>query len=335
MERLTNAYRRLFEVRLLHHYWLDDGGAILDLIVDPQRRDRRLLEYDMRRFLAVIPTASTAGAIAGFGGIYKEMGLGFTVAVPAGAVIPADTVLEFAVTVQDSAFFNYTAFTLRPRRISEIFYQPENRVYRYVENVPLLSNLTGAARSTAQGKSLFLSQDFPLLAGDDLVESLILSGSALLQLTGDQPGAATRELAADATTFPVFVHQGDVPAIVPPPGMTGAPTRGILLNAELPDHILALIRLTAVRQSDQDFDFVDGAGHPKAVPPVFQVRFLNRSTTWKYLDKNTGTLLSQTPTPLPLTFFGNAGIGQKPSQGVVKPLFTGNRITDLVSEIFI
>ena len=34
-EHTTSAYRRLFEVRLLHHYWLDDGATIFDKITDP------------------------------------------------------------------------------------------------------------------------------------------------------------------------------------------------------------------------------------------------------------------------------------------------------------
>ncbi|GFO54798.1 hypothetical protein GMSM_18050 [Geomonas sp. Red276] len=334
METVTNSYRRLFEVRLMHHYWLDDGATIFDLIADQDRRTGRLLTYDVRRLLAMAPTASTAAAIAGFGGVCKETGLGMVVAVPPGASIPADTTLEFAVTVRDSDFFNYTALTLRPRRIYEIFYQPEKKVYRYKENVPLLSNLTGAFRNLG-AKTLFLSQEFPPLAAGDPVESLVASLPALEQLTSDQPGAAVRQIAPDVSAVPVFLNQADIPAIVPPPGLTGAPPQGVLLGDELPDDLFALVRLTAVRTGDQDFSFVDNAGHPKADHPVFEVRLKNRSTTWKYLNKNTGAVISQSAAPLPLTFFGNAGTGRKPSAGVVKPAFSANRITDLVSEIFI
>ena len=336
MERRINGYQRLFEVRLLHHYWLDEGGTIFDLIAASETKERRLLNYDMRNFLSVAPTASTAAAIAGFGGVFKEMDLGFVVGVPADAAIPADTTLDYVVTVTDSAFFNYTALTFAPHKITDIFYQPEKRVYRYKDNVPLLSNLTGGARTLDGGKVLFLSQDYPSLAATDSIESLIVSGPSLLQLTSDQPGAISRQLAADATTVPVFVNQSDVPAIAPPPGMTGAPARGIRLDEEdLPDDIFALIRLTAERPTDQDFSYIDNTGHSKAVHPVYQVRLKNRSTTWKYIHKATGVLDSQTPAPLPLTFFGNGGTRQKPSEGFVKPQIIANKIMDLVSEIFI
>ena len=30
VERTRTAYRRLFEVRVLHHYWLDDGATTFD-----------------------------------------------------------------------------------------------------------------------------------------------------------------------------------------------------------------------------------------------------------------------------------------------------------------
>jgi hypothetical protein len=336
MERRINGYQRLFEVRLLHHYWLDGGETIFDLIAASETKERRLLNYDMRNFLAVAPTASSAATIAGFGGVFKEMGLGFVVGVPADAAIPADTTLDYVVTVTDSAFFNYTTLTLVPNKITDIFYQPEKRVYRYKDNVPLLSNLTGGARTLDGGKVLFLSQDYPSLAATDPIESLIVSGPSLLQLTSDQPGATTRQLAADATTVPVFVNQSDVPAIASPPGMTGAPARGIRLDEEdFPDDIFALIRLTAERPTDQDFSYIDNAGHPKAVHPVYQVRFKNRSTTWRYIHKATGLLDSQIPAPLPLTFFGNGGNRPKPSQGCVKPQIAANKIMDLVSEIFI
>jgi hypothetical protein len=336
MERRINGYHRLFEVRLLHHYWLDDGETIFDLLAASETREHRLLNYDMRDFLTVAPTASTARTIAGFGGIFKETGLGFVVGVPADTVIPADTTLTFGVTVTASAFFNYTALTLVPQKITDIFYQPEKRVYRYKGNVPLLSNLTGGARLLGGGKLLFLSQDYPVLAATDRIESFIVSGSSLLQLTSDPPEATTRQLSADVMTVPIFVHQADVPAIVPPPGLSGAPASGIRLDEEdLPDDIFALIRLAAERPTDHGFSYIDNLGHPKVVPPVYQVRFKNRSTTWKYLRKTTGVLDSQTPAPLPLTFFGNAGTRPKPSEGFVKPQITANKIMDLVSEIFI
>lgn len=333
-ESTGTAYRRLFQIRILHHYWLDDGGTLFDLL--PQaRREERLLSYDMRPFLAVAPTGKTADAISGLGCIFKEIPSGCVLAAPTGATIPPDAVFEFALTVRHPDFHNYTALTLAPGRIYGIFYPPEKRIYRYKENVPLFSNLAGAARGAGASKALFLSAQVPALTAEDKVEALVVSGGALLQLTSDQPGATTRQLAAQATDVPVFAHQGDVPAVVPPAGLTGAPARGIQLTEGMPDELFALIRLSALRPDDQDFSLIDAQGHPKAKGPVFDIRFKSRSTVWQYFDKRTGAPVAAEASPLPLTFYGNAGTRQKPSEGVVKAERSGDRIVKLVSEIFV
>jgi hypothetical protein len=332
-EQTTNQYKPLFQLQILHHYWLDQGATVFDLMPNQQQRDIRLLSYDVRQVLTVAPTAATRKALAGLGGIYKESSLGCIVAVANDTVVPADAVFEFTVTVQDFSFNNYTALTLPQQKTYEIYYEPEKTVYRYKENVPLLSNLTGTSRMTAAGKALFLSKEYPALAADDQVEALVLDGGGLSQLTGDQPGAALQQLNPVATDLPVFLHQGDLPDIVPPAGLTGAPKRGVRLSDDMPDTIYAVISLSAVRSGD--FSFVDSNGKAKAAYPVFQMRLKNRSTIWKYFDKNTGILISAEAQPLPLTRFGNAGSKQKPAQGFVKAVKTGGKISQLFSEIFV
>lgn len=334
-ERITTGYRRLIEVRLLHHYWLDEGPTVFDLIPDQPKRESRLLKYDVRPFLASAPTPATHRLIKGLGCIYRDTALGFVVAAPGDIVVPLDAHFDFTVTVQTASFYQYTSMTLRPQKIYEVFYQPEDRIYRYKENVPVFSNLTGAPRILNGGKTLFLSREYPATAPSDQVESLVKSGSALVQLTSDQPNATTQQLNASMNNVPVFVHQGDVPVILPPAGLTGAPARGVLLSSETPDDLFALIRLSALGAADSDFDLIGNNGTMKSPNPVFQIRFKNRSTVWSYFDKRTRAALSAEPGPLPLTYFGNAGTKQKPSEGPVKVVKNGSLITKLVSEIFI
>ena len=289
-ESIVNGYRRLFEIRLLHHYWLDEGATVFDLIADQTKKATRLLQYDVRPFLAVTPTEATMKAFNGLGGVYKNTALGCLVALPDSVVVAQDATYEFVVTVRHADVLNYTALTLRPQKIYEIYHQPEDKIYRYKENVPVLSNLTGAARGTGSDKALFLSKEIPALAADDQVEALVLSGNALVQLTSDQPAASTQSLHDPATSLPVFVHQGDVPAIVPPSGLVGAPARGVRLSSEITDKVFTLIRLSAVRVDDGDFSLIDSSGQAKEPHPVFQVRFKNRSTIWQYLNKRTGVV---------------------------------------------
>lgn len=329
-ELIRNGYAKLFEIRLLHHYWLDDGSTVFDAIPG-DKKERRLASYDVRALLTIAPTSSTVKALKGLRYIYRETALGCIMVVPKDSVIPDDTIFEFAVTVRDPACFNYTALTLRPQKIYELFYQPEQKEYRYKENVPLLSNTTG----TLHGSTLFLSKEIPVSAADALAESLYKSGSALMQLTGDQPGAGTQQLNANAANMPVYCHQGDVSAIVPPTGLSGAPERGILLTDDIPDSVFLLIHLESMRVEGGDFSLVDINGHPKVASPVFQVHFKNRSTFWRYLNKKTGAVVSTEAAPLSLTNYGNAGTKQKPSEGLVKVEKSGDKITRLVSEIFV
>jgi hypothetical protein len=113
------------------------------------------------------------------------------------------------------------------------------------------------------------------------------------------------------------------------------PARGIALSDEIPDDVFALVRIAALKPGDADFSCT-ASGLAKANHPVFQVRFKNRSTVWRYLNKNTGAPVSATPEPLPLTRFGNAGTKQKPAEGFIKvtsdPVTA--RITGVFSEIF-
>ncbi|MCP5245934.1 MAG: hypothetical protein H6937_08290 [Burkholderiales bacterium] len=332
-ERIGSGYKRLFEIRLLHHYWLDEGKTVFDHLLS-QERDKRLLSYDMRSFLEITPTATTEKAFNGLGCIYKNTALGCMVAVADSAVIPDDAMFEFMITVKSAAFYNYTALTLRSQKIYELYHQAEDRIYRYKENVPVLSNLTGVSRGTGSTKALFLSKEFPRFPIDDKVESLGISGGALLQLTGDSPGANTEPISAQVTDFPVFIHQRDVPGIVPPAGFGRVPSQGLQLSSDIDDKVYAFIRLSARRADDEDFSFIDSGGDAKRSNPVFQVRFKNRLTFWQYLNKRTGAIINIEPKPLPLTYFGNAGTKQKPSEGLVKAVKSGDKITQLVSEIF-
>jgi len=334
-ERLTSNYRTLFDVRLLHHYWLDEGATIFDQIADAQKKAARLLAYDIRPVLNVVPTAETETTLSAYRCLFRQTSIGFAVAAPATAIIPAATVCQFIVSTESSQFYDYTSLTIRPQKVYELFNTADGITYRYKENVPVLSNLTGTTRGAGPNTALFLSSEIPAPTSKDPVEALVQSGGALLQLTGDDPGGATQQISPTASALPAFVHQADAPVIVPPAGLVGAPARGVQLSTDITDDVFALISLTAVRGDNDAFSFVDGAGAPKAKAPVYEVRFKNRSTFWTYLDARTGTVGSTEPNPLPLTFFGNAGSKQKPSRGHVKANVSGAQITQLISEIYV
>lgn len=337
VEFVRTGYTRLFEVRLLHHYWLDEGATVFDAIADPDVKARRLLTYDVRRMLAVEPSPATVATLAGLRGVFRMSGLGFFVAVPGDAVVPLDAGFEFFVTVADSEYANYTSLSLRPLSITDVPDPADPKaIHRYKANVPVLGNLAGASRGAGAAKRLFLSQEYASGAGDG-VEALVTSGNGLRQLTGDPPSAPFHAL-GPTNLRPVYVHQGDVPAITPPPGSTGAPARGIELAPGTPPPVAAIVRLVPRRADDSDFSFVEANGAPRASARVFEVHLRNRWTTWRYRDKRDGAVTSAEADPLPLTHFGNAGAKQKPSPTAIDVEFDNSippKITRLVSDIYV
>lgn len=336
-ELQSRNYQVLFEVRLLHHYWLDEGATAFDRIGDQEKKSARLQEYDRRSFLSVRPATSTERTLAACQCLFRDTALGFVVIAPGNAPIPTETLMEFIVTVKDSRFFDYTALTLRPQRIYEFPFEPENSIYRFKENVPFLSNLTGTSRGSGAGKALYLSQEYPASNSDDEVEYIVLSGSSPVQLASDRDGANTKTQGIDAQTdnLLVYLHQGDVPPISAPAGMVGTPEKGIRLSSDISDDVYAYLSLAAICPGDPDFSYVEADGTIKSVPPVYQVRIKNRSTYWKYISLKTGAEDIEA-TPLPLTHFGNAsGTKKKPSDSLVRADKNGTKIARLVSDIFV
>lgn len=333
-ERIAIKYVRLFELRLLHHYWLDDGATIFDALPE-SLKTQRLLTYEFGQLFTVTPTKTSEKLLRQFKCLYKNTSLGCFVSAPAGVALPTDFKLEFMLTVKAPTLLNYTAFTLASQKIYELFNSVDNKIYRYKENVAAFSNLTGASRGSGINKILYLSKEFKALAPADRVESLYKIGSALMQLNSDQPDANPLQIHPNVTSSPVFANQGDAPVIVPPSGLSDVPSRGVVLSGDIADDIFALIQLAALNATDADYSFIDSAGLAKTLCPVYQIRFKNRATTRKYIKKQTGLVNSMDANSTPLTFYGNAGVKQKPANELPKVEMSGSKVSKIVSEVFI
>lgn len=338
-EIVSVGYKRLFEVRILHHYWLDDGATVFDDIAEPLRT-QRLLRYDLRPIISIAPTALTAQKLSGLGCLFKTTPLGFLVAVKGNVSIPNDAFLDFTVTVRDPAFYNYTAFTLRKQQITEHYHRQLDKTCRYKANTFTFSNETGTVKTKNNVSALYLSKPVPAPTLADQAEWLVDVSGKIFQLVGDQ--SVTQMLPAVTADF-VYANQADIPVINPPAGLTGAPERGIELTDDLPDDLFALIRIVTLLPNNKLGLYKDGptVNDPKELrEPVFQIRLKNRLTRWVYRRIGAGTPTPASTTPLPLTFYGNAGTDPqklKPSSGMVKIVFASNdpaKIKETFSEIF-
>ncbi len=357
-ERIVHGYKRLFEVRMMHHYWLDEGDDVFDRLSE-SARNTRLLNYDSRPLLDIKPTTPTIEALEGLQCKFKRSALGFVVGAPNDISVPSNAVFEFVVTVVNAEFFNYTSLTLRKQEIVELYYQPEKKIRRFKENVFVFSNESGGSKSlyVPPAPVLFLSRPIPPFATGVNYKTESLVGS-LFQAVLDSPAAAPPSAGWQAITnpsdHPIYMHQDDAPVIVPPAGLVGVPQRGLELTKDIPDNIFALIRIKTLLPAN-NFGLLKDATPPNPLhplvlrEPVFELRLKNRSTIWKYYDRKTDKTdvpdnsLFTEPAPLPLTFYGNASPGatalkkRKPSAGLVKATFDSSvppKVTNLISEIF-
>lgn len=330
VERLTTAYVTLFEVRVLHHYWLDDGEVLFDALL-PSIQQSRLLAFDVRKILDIRPTPESLEVLRGMDAVWRATSTGVVVGIKANRKVPDTAVFEFTLCVTDADYYGYSAYGLVVPSTANVFQTTTRRMFRYRANAALYSNLTGASRGSGSGKQLFLSREYLALTPSDGVESIVDNAGSLVQLTSDPPVASSQILGITAS-MPVFAHHGDVPSITDRGNVIGrVPLRGIELPEGAPQETIALIRIGAVRSGDDDFSCTSG-GFAKTNAPVFQLRFKNRRTLWRYISRSNG--LSSDAGIFPLTFHGNPHLKVKALPENVKPVTAGGLVTEIISEIF-
>jgi len=368
-EIIRIGYKRLFEVRILHHYFLDDGAEDFsgpfntqdDAVKAKKRteRDRRIARYDIRKVLKVAPIPATVEQIRQLNGVFRQTAFGFIVAVPPATVVPANARFDFAVTVEDGNFFQYTALpffknkpneSARDQKIVELIV--DKKVYRYKPNVFVFSNENGTTRTltglqvgptNTPQKRFYLSKEIPDFVPNTalLAEYLVKKDNALFRAMNDQPqpqpvlnigmqsSTNWHELTLPipppiepAFTFnrlPAYVNQEDIPSITPLPGAVGTPPKGILLTEDLPDGIIALIKMETTPVLPPaiapDFQLLSG-GQLRNPHPVFDLHFKNRSTFWRYYNKN-NSRFEELPFSFPraLTAFGNSALNSNANNG--------------------
>jgi hypothetical protein len=331
VETVRSRSALLADVRVLHHYWLDDGDVAFDAITDPAARLRRLRGYDVRRFLAVEPGPATATTIAGLRGVFRTGPLGFLVTVHDGTILAPDTAFEFFLTVTDPEFSGYTAQTLRLRPVVGVADPADHAVHTYKAEVPLLSNVTGVARDARR----YLSREYAATA--DTVEDIVLSGGVVRQATGDPTGSPPTQqfrVLGPPGEHPVYVHQADAPTITAPAGATGAPARGVELKPGTPATVAAVVRLVATRGGA--LAMVGSDGRPLSPAPVFEIHFQNRWTTWRYRRSTDGSVVSTEAAPRPLTRFAGSSTKRRPASTAItveRHATDPTKVVRLVSEI--
>jgi hypothetical protein len=118
---LVISYKPLFEVKIIHHYFLDKGATCFDdLPADDQ--SALLSRYDVSSFFEIKPTDETLMTLSKYRCVFKNTSAGFLVGVKirkneTGDFLPfvdfaPDLKFTFKIRITDRNFLNYTSLPL-------------------------------------------------------------------------------------------------------------------------------------------------------------------------------------------------------------------------------
>ncbi len=121
---IQSKYPVLFQVKVLHHYFLDKSKTLFDNL-SAQEKIRVLAEYDVRNLLKIAPTPSTQQILEGQNLLFKPHGQGFAVlcqadgngVVGGGKKPKAGERLRFWVKLVDPYFMQYSAGFLENEKV--------------------------------------------------------------------------------------------------------------------------------------------------------------------------------------------------------------------------
>jgi hypothetical protein len=120
-------YKSLFEVKILHHYFLNKGEQGWDAM-NQEDKDSQESKFDVREILDITPTEDCARALKAYNCIFKKTSRGILVGIKAVAsqtnvgqfksFVPLDEnqTFRFQVKLKDFNFMNYTALSLQSSR---------------------------------------------------------------------------------------------------------------------------------------------------------------------------------------------------------------------------
>ncbi|TDO68917.1 hypothetical protein EV143_11627 [Flavobacterium chryseum] len=113
----ANTYGLLFEVTLLHNYFLNNGEKTFASMSSADK-EKMLQKFSIDAFATITPTLETNTVLKNYKMIFKKSKTGFRVYIKVKETdetdpfikIPVDLKLNFSITINDYQFENYTNF---------------------------------------------------------------------------------------------------------------------------------------------------------------------------------------------------------------------------------
>ena len=346
----TLTYKTLFEVKLLHHYFLNKAGDLFDNMTAAEK-SIVLKGYDLRDFISIEPTADCARVLSRYHLIYKNTPSGLIVGTRAnqnaGKFFPAFSVEDslrftFKVYFEDTFFSNYTALPLSKDRAAMYYFQ--NRKTNSLKKFPHLTQFAAAftggetyssgeilSDNAAAPTKLFIAKKISTNApphadwiNDDLVVGKPLQYATrkdLLPIYTDSIRYNTNET---NLTLTVSIKNRSGDTITPKFATVTENDKSVALvdihflpedfytikledagkpyskefsfyRLSAPSNADALIDII-VKSDDAAFNILAGDG--SLLEPIYELRFKNRSTVWRYLGEEFTNLPVSGPHPL-------------------------------------
>jgi hypothetical protein len=371
------TYKNLFEIKLLHHFFLNKGEEGWDSMTQDER-DTLEAKYNIRNILEIKPTEACAGSLRSHYCIFKNTPSGFIVGIKAqpDEIQPEvfnpfstpdhDLTFRFTIKLKDYNFLNYTALSLRENTgmiyvfknykvnnpaifpslsaIQPVFepgktYYPGDMLSNHAINqtrvfTALLKTSTNTSTATdwlnEEGNAttpLSYANDsdrYPLANGilnyrmkvENAKPAVTIkneAGETVNPKTEIIPGDFY-EVQADLRNFPGGFYSAHIES--PDVVYQDDYTFYLVQQNEVPFGMIEV----RVKSNMAGFDLLD-QGH--LLSPVYELRFRNRRTHWRYFGK-IFDLPFEVPDPLPLTRFGHIEIVKPPEPEDTKIIMLPN-----------
>ncbi|MCF8243576.1 MAG: hypothetical protein K9J37_08735 [Saprospiraceae bacterium] len=281
---IQSKYPVLFQVKVLHHYFLDKSKTLFDNL-SALDKIRILAEYDVRNLLKIAPTPSTQRILEGHNLLFKPHGQGFAVLCQAdgngvvgkGKKPEVGEKLRFWVKIVDPYFMQYSAGFLKNELVRIEKSTDGRSPDRFFKQVYHLKN-----DGLGQSNSLAATPASYEPSSEYAPESIVQHDADLD--TNMEFYIAQRAIATN--TPPTTVANLDwlkLEQIAPQNSNIRYVSQADLTELELADDIpqdtFALIEIEATAGAGA-MHLYDGTDKLNA--PTFEVRFKNRLTWWRH-----------------------------------------------------
>jgi len=289
----------LFECNLLHHYFLNKGATnIVSMSSDDQLK--QLSNYDWRAFFEVLPTKDCLQQLKGHRMqlVYTPTGFLATIKTEAESKTPligltANTKFSFILRRKTEQFEHFTDISLE-KIFGQIYYF--NNL-----NKPQATRLTLSKGASLGNPSLTYSNENDLIRK---IRSLYLheirtqvtnTTITLQSVTADMtaPKIFEQEINLDAGGTHVALDLRRIPTglylLVEQNGATTEEEILYLDNGSLPSDAFGVIEIFGSSNSHENYHLLTNTGEIKESPPIYEIRWNNRKTTWRYHFKSDQT----------------------------------------------